>query len=360
LARKKNKERPRRAERADVRGRRVGTTVTDYERLAGRGPRHVGEALIARHNIRMTNLMDLPSGYRVGAIQSLGPVGLLDASHQSLGLPAVRIPVLQTGTWPRDLAWGVDSAIATVRLLLAGQVVGAATIARQQLERWTLVLAQVAGLSRDSGESFTDFVARAWTEFLSWSQNSIHELDSPTEPVEEDEFDEVTSMEEPTFQHGHLTLSDGSEVCPSLVYSVLSEVMHARECEDVTTWEARDLLDPRLLPDAWFVPIGAVSDALSLSLIQIGMVSAAAVARVGDVGRARQLSAYWKWPHRFSKRDPESEAREFWSSASELQPATRWKPRPTEPVTPNLVALMPLTPTEGLKPEHIGVCCTNR
>ncbi len=147
----KPKKRQSRAERADVRGRRVGITVTDYERLAGRGPKRVAEALVARHNIRMTNLMQLPTGYRVGAIESLGPISLLDSSHRSLGIPPVRVPVLQTGTWPRDLAWGVDNAVAAVRLLLAGQLVGAATIARQQLERWTLVLAQVAGLIRDPG-----------------------------------------------------------------------------------------------------------------------------------------------------------------------------------------------------------------
>ena len=146
-----------RVERADARGRRVGITVTDYERLAGRGPKRVGEALIARHNVRMSNLMHLPAKYRVGAIDSLGPIALLDSSHRSLGIPLVRVPVLQTGRWPWDLAWGVDSAIAAVRLLLAGQVVGAATIARQQLERWTLVLATAAGLARDTGESFTDF-----------------------------------------------------------------------------------------------------------------------------------------------------------------------------------------------------------
>jgi hypothetical protein len=348
------KKRPVRAERADVRGRRVGITLADYERLAGRGPQHIGEALIARHNIRMANLMKLPPEYGIGAIQSLGPIGLLDAAHESLGIPLVRTPVLQTGTWPWDLGWGVDSAIAATRLLLAGQVVGAATIARQQLERWTLVLAQVAGLTRNPDESFTDFVARAWTQFLSWSSDSIERLSTPVESQEIPEVDEAAVAKEPGFYHEHMVLSDGTEVCPSLVYMVLSEMTHARECENVTTWESRDLLDPRLLPDAAAVPIGAVSDAVSLSLIQIGMVSAAAVAHRGDHRGAAQLSRYSKWPHRFSTRDPESDAREFWSSPSELVPAARWKPRPHDPVTPNLVALMPLTPAEGLKPEHVA------
>ena len=348
------KSRQSRVERADARGRRVGITVTDYERLAGRGPKRVGEALIARHNVRMSNLMHLPAKYRVGAIDSLGPIALLDSSHRSLGIPLVRVPVLQTGRWPWDLAWGVDSAIAAVRLLLAGQVVGAATIARQQLERWTLVLATAAGLARDTGESFTDFVARSWTEFLSWKPESIEGLSAPAEPERPPELEEIPVVEEPGFQHSHLVLSDGSEVCPSLVYSVLSEIMHARECEEVTTWESRDLLDPRLLPDACIVPIGAVSGAITLSLIQIGMMTAGAVANKGDNRRAAHLANFWRWPHRFSSRDPESDAREIYSPPSELVPADRYQPRPQEPVTPTLVALMPLTPDEGLRPQHVA------
>lgn len=320
----------------------------------------MAEALIARHNIRMKNLMQLPSGYRVGAIEPLGPVALLDAAHQSLGIGLVRVPSLYNGTWPRDLAWGVDSAIAAVRLLLAGQVVGAATIARQQLERWTLVLAQVAGLTREHGESFTDFVARAWSEFLSWREDSVKRLDPPSEPVQPADIEEIPVAAEPDVSHKHMVLSDGSEVCPALVYSVLSEIMHARECEDVTTWESRDLLDPQLLPDGWPVPIGAVSDAISLSLIQIGMMSAAGLFRAGDSRHAAILANFRDWQHRFSRRDHESDAGEIWSAPSELIPAERWQPRPDDAVTPFLVALMPLVPTEGLRPQHVSYLDSRR
>lgn len=258
----------------------------------------------------------------------------------------------------RDLAWGVDSAVAATRLLLAGQTVGAAAIARQQLERWTLALAEVGGLNRDSSESLTDFfVARAWTEFLSWTPDSITRLPAPSDPEPVAQRDELSVAEEPEPDHRHMHLSDGAEVCPSLVYAVLSEIMHARECEDVTTWESRDLLDPpRQLPEAWFVPIGAVSDAISLSLVQIGMFTAAAIAQHGDQRRATKLAEYWLWPHRFSERDPDSEAREFWSAPPGSAPGASFQPpRPSEPVTPSLVALMPLTPIEGgLKPQHIA------
>jgi hypothetical protein len=302
----------------------------------------------------MTNLMKLPTEYRVSAIESLGPIGLLDAAHESIGIPLVRTPVLQTGTWPWDLGWGVDSAVAATRLLLAGQIVGAATIARQQLERWTLVLARIAGLTKSPSEPFTDFVARAWTEFLSWSPEAIQDLETPSEASETPDIDEPTETVEPDFYHRHLTLSDGSEICPSFVYMVLSEIMHARVCLDVTTWESRDLLDTKSLPDSWFIPICAVSDALSLSLVQIGIVSASAVAHKGDHDLVARLAEYWKWPHRFSKRDAESDAREFWSPPSDTVPTARYRPRPPDPVTPNLVALMPLTPIEGLLPANVA------
>ena len=216
-----------------------------------------------------------------------------------------------------------------------------------------MVLANVAGLTREPGESFADFVARSWTEFLSWKSESIQRLSSPGESVSPSELEEIPVIEEPVFEHSHLVLSDGSEVCPSLVYAVLSEIMHARECEDVTTWESRDLLDPELLPDACVVPIGAVSDAITLSLIQIGMMTAAGVARIGD-DRAAHIAAYWRWPHRFSSPDRESDAREFYSSSSKLVPTDRYQPMAQEPVTPSLVALMPLTPAEGLRPQHVA------
>ena len=89
---KKRRSHVERAEEADRRGRRVGITVKDYERLARRGPRRLAEALIARHNIRMKNLMQLPQPYRVGAIESLGPIGVLDHAHQTLGIGLGRIP----------------------------------------------------------------------------------------------------------------------------------------------------------------------------------------------------------------------------------------------------------------------------
>ena len=57
----RQKDRWSRVRATEARGRRVGITVTDYERLAGRGPKRMAEALIARHNVRMSNLMELPA-----------------------------------------------------------------------------------------------------------------------------------------------------------------------------------------------------------------------------------------------------------------------------------------------------------
>ena len=349
-------DRIKRAEIADRRGRRVGNSVLDYERVAQRGHRQFAETLIARHNTRMRNLMELPPEFRTTAIESLGPVALLDRAHMSLGIGLVRTPSHYNGTYPRDLAWGVDSAIAAVRLLLAGQVVGASTIARQQLERWTLLLAQVAGLTRNPAEPFADFIARTWTEFISWTDDALEQMSLPEdlEYLADSEEEESEIFDESKLSHGHLVLSDGSEVCPGTTYATLSEIMHARECEDVTTWESEDLLAPHQLPARWPVPLKAVSDAITLSLVQIGALSAVLSARKGDRSGAARLANYRAWPHRFSRRDHAAEAREFWQLNRGSGQINSWTPRPKDAVTPVLVGLMPLTTLEGLAPQRLA------
>jgi hypothetical protein len=53
--------------------------------------------------------------------------------------------------------------MAAIRLLLAGQFVGAAIIVRQQLGRWTLLHAETACEETDAPESADELVARVWT-----------------------------------------------------------------------------------------------------------------------------------------------------------------------------------------------------
>ena len=329
--------------------------MKDYERVARSSPDRLAEALIARHNVRMTNLTRLPEAYRVLAIEAMGPIAILDPSHHLLGMTLNRAPVEYTGKFPRDLAWGVDSQIAAVRLLLSGQIVGAATIARQQLERWTVVLARAAGLAREEGESIANYFARSWTAFDSFSPESrvadaqidLQDLDAGIEEYE-------PGTDEPGSDHQHIVLSDGTEICPGAVYGYLSEIMHARECHDVTSWESEWLLDPRKMPTESALPIKAIADAISLSLIQIGMLTAVGLHRVGKHTEAYRLANYKSWPHRFSERDLASESREWWAASTSSDPGVERAAVPTSGVSPTLVSLMPLTPTEGLRKRNVA------
>jgi hypothetical protein len=217
-----------------------------------------------------------------------------------------------------------------------------------------MVLATVAGLTRAQVESFTDFIARAWTEFLSWSPVYLQRVEPPTQLETAWESDEVVAVGEPAIDHKHLVLPDGLEVCPALVYMMLSETMHARECHDVTTWESKDLLNPSLIPSDWHLPVAAVANATQLSLIQNGMVTAALLFHRGQTERAMKVGNYRAWPYRFSPRDEQAEAHEWWAAAAGYGRPARWKSRPHQAVVPRLAALMPLTPEEGLNPEAVA------
>ena len=73
------REERRRAEKAEQRGRRLGNSLSDYEKaVAADGPRRVYEALISRHNQRMKNVADLPLELRVICWDALAPLSLLD------------------------------------------------------------------------------------------------------------------------------------------------------------------------------------------------------------------------------------------------------------------------------------------
>jgi hypothetical protein len=181
----------------------------------------------------------------------------------------------------------------------------------------------------------------------------------PGEPDQLIESDEIIAVSEPEFVHKHVVLSDGTEVCPAVLYMILSETMHARECHDVTTWESTHLLEPRLIPDEWPVPIAAVADAISLNLIQVGLVTSAVLSHMGERNRAATLANFRAWPHHFSKRQPLSEADEWWNSQADERP----KPKsevPEDGVTPNLASLMPLTPAEGLLDQHVSYLDSRR
>lgn len=163
----RRRERERRAQirasAAESRGRRIGPTVVEYEAVLPRGDSRVAEALISRHNTRMKNIPKTFDDYRFAAMSAIVPITQLDMALKALGANQRRPPTLHAGSAPDLLAWGVDSAVSAARLLLSGQILGAAAIIRNQLERWMSQRAANLGLEQQIGESTLAFAARTWS-----------------------------------------------------------------------------------------------------------------------------------------------------------------------------------------------------
>ncbi|WP_133637950.1 hypothetical protein [Rhodococcus globerulus] len=288
----------------------------------------------------MENITQLPDQYRARSIELLAPLGMLDAAHRKLNLTLDRIPSAYYGTWPRDLAWGVDSCVAASRLLLAGQLVAAATIARQQLERWTAIMAPVVDVHNRADEGIQDFIARAWTAYAERGDGSMPDPGKMAESLDEvDSLDDgfAINAQEPDDDHEHVFLSNGEEVCPAITYGILSEIMHARLCEGGLWWEAAELLDRFNVPDVAHSAVSVIADALSLSLIQIRYMTAAALFREGLHSDALGLIDRRIWLDRYSP--PTMDDEDLPPEASSY---------PLAAVLPTLQAVMPLAPGEGL------------
>ncbi len=112
---RRDKERERelrtriRAQAAESRGRRVGSTVEEYEAILPRGDSRIAEALISRHNVRMENIPKTFDDYRFAAMSAIVPITQLDMALNTLGANPRRPPPLHAGTAPDLLAWGVDT-----------------------------------------------------------------------------------------------------------------------------------------------------------------------------------------------------------------------------------------------------------
>lgn len=329
------KEARRAADKANRRGSVVQPTVEGYERVCRHGESKLTEALIARHNTRMLNISGTPDRYVFEVLRPLLPIGVLDQAHVTLGVPLERFPTSFHGDAPTHLAWGLESTIAACRLLLAGQVVGAAVIARQQLERWTLLLANVLGVERQRRESVQEFIARCWSS--STMQRVGEETIDTNSSADADRFDDTeTTTDEPALGHEHVELSDGTEVCPTVVYGYLSEIIHGDICRETVAWESGYVLAEEDIPEgAWFA-IGMVCDALSLSIIQLKLATSSVCESRGHCELAERLLVSGD---RVEASIPRPEQARTGDKQSRSM---------TRPMLP---ALMPLTVNEGLTSE---------
>ncbi len=128
------------AARAEAQGRRVAATVAAFEQAARvRGESAVVEALISRANQRWENVQK-NAGLTGGPVaETLHVLFPLDVALLRLGVRFTEErPADPSGGWLQQLRWGTDSACQVQRMILACNPMGAAAMARTQLERWSL------------------------------------------------------------------------------------------------------------------------------------------------------------------------------------------------------------------------------
>ncbi|WP_433754659.1 hypothetical protein [Nocardia sp. CA-135398] len=87
---------------------------------------------------------------------------------EQLGAHELRPTIIAGPTWADHLAWGLDSVSAAVRLLLGLQPIGAAIIARTQLERWSANMAFNTDLNQEPGEDTATWMNRLWNHCGVW------------------------------------------------------------------------------------------------------------------------------------------------------------------------------------------------
>lgn len=151
------------AARAERRGRQVPATVEGFNTaLANRGYDGVAEALISRHNQRMERLQAAGESMQRCTFPVLSGYLPMQLVAEELGAHPGRMPSHSGSTWPDHLAWGLDSVAASVRLMLAMQPVGAAVLARTQLERWSSNLQFNSDLAQAPDEDSTAWLTRLW------------------------------------------------------------------------------------------------------------------------------------------------------------------------------------------------------
>lgn len=151
--------------KADLRGSRTPGTVSGLEAaVAERGYDALAEKLISRHNQRMQRFVASTQKLQEKTLPALSSYLPLYYTARELGASEGRPPFYAGPSWPDQLVWGLDSVAAAVRLLLSLQPIGAAVIARTQLERWSVNLESNSKLDKDTDEDTAEWLDRLWSQ----------------------------------------------------------------------------------------------------------------------------------------------------------------------------------------------------
>lgn len=227
---------------AEARGRRVPSTMSGFEEVArARGSEGVVEALIARHNQRWNNVrknIELLSDH---VVQTLHVVFPMDVFLWKSGVRFTEPPPSPYGGWEEHLRWAIDSACQSVRMALACNPLGAASISRTQLERWSANRSTSSGREQPEGMPTDRHYTAIW---------------GPENPL----------------------------VPAGLVWNQLSEVLHGRgELVDVARWDSGQLANSAAIVSGERLATVALT-AVQLSLRQV-MLCIATLAEEADYPR---------------------------------------------------------------------------
>jgi len=149
--------------KAEAKGRLVGPTPRAYEDVARReGSDGVIRALISRHNQRWENVRRNVGALSDPVAETLHVLFPLDVALCRLGADFSAHPASPYGEGPDHLRWALDSACQVQRMILACNVMGAAAVARTQLERWSVNRASSNGFMQEDGTGTPDFYTEIW------------------------------------------------------------------------------------------------------------------------------------------------------------------------------------------------------
>ena len=266
---------PKQVERATLkaqrRARNVPPTVEAYERVAASGPTRLIETLIGRHSTRIDNLdavAQLSMDHCLGHLMS---VCQLDAIFIRQGHQLNQHSPPHDSPWPTHLSWSFESTIAALRLMLAGQIVGAAIILRQQLGRWTLLLARADSVVRRRREPIESFIARAWTQ-RAMDMLGLYTFDVALDDIFDDLDDHPRTTGAIDTDHEHVHI-DGRALCPAHVYHTLCELIDAQHADQRVECQVVHDLDAEPSPTDTNGPAQILLDTLALCMIQMRLAT---------------------------------------------------------------------------------------
>jgi hypothetical protein len=257
--------------KAQRRARNVPPTVEAYERVAAGGPTRLVETLIGRYSTRIDNLDAVAQRSMDHSLGPLLSVCELDAMFIRQGHQLDQHSPPHESPWPTHLSWSLESTIAALRLMLAGQTLGAAIILRQQLGRWTLLLARAGPVVQGRREPIESFIARAWTRHA-MDKLGLHTFDVALNDIFDDLDDHPRTTGAIDTDHEHVHI-DGRALCPAHVYHTLGELIDAQHADQRIECEATHDLDAEPSPTDTNGLAAILLDALALCLLQMRLAA---------------------------------------------------------------------------------------